>query len=199
MDTGDARGKGIYAWDPNHRAARERIDARIAAGENVGPDDEDYDGAVFVNHDIICEYGGEVITSAELNRRYGNKTAPYGIGIRILNDNGNPTRGYRDGACERGIGSVANAPLANEHANAAYVKLQQGVYPTPVAVQARERIYHGQQILVNYGDQYEFNVPGVTHSTRSGRLPNGQNVYFVAAGGRGGRGGRGRGGRGGRE
>ena len=55
---------------------------------------------IIRNGDVVCPYGGELIDETTLNRRYGDKTAPYALQLS--------QNRYRDAACARGIGSMIN-------------------------------------------------------------------------------------------
>jgi hypothetical protein len=121
---------------------------------------------VFSRGSPIVKMHSEKTTRRELRRRYGDWTAPYGI------EEGEYAE---DGACLRGIGMLANH--SSRRANAEY-RLHEGDF----WIFAKENIAHGEEILVNYGDQYELDEPGVSHETRA--------VGSAARGARSGRSGR---------
>lgn len=108
-------GKGVFAWDRRQRNNQK----------------------VFVGGQKIVPYFGETITTAERNRRYGNSTAIYGYDSK--------GKGYQDGACQRGLGTLINDYRGIGTANAEF----SGGW-----IKASKPIYHGQQILLNYGDNY---------------------------------------------
>lgn len=107
-------------------------------------------GVVFRAGSHIVPYGGELISNDELQRRYGSFTGPYAL--RVNN------RTIRDTACNRGIGSLANHTNEND-ANAVL---------RPNSVVAVRPIRNGDEILVSYGDEYEFNEPGSAYATQRG-------------------------------
>ena len=109
---------------------------------------------VFGPNAYICEYGGERITKTNLNARYGDYTAPYALFVR------GPRGGhYLNAACKRGVGAMANHAEA-ARANAKLSQARRG------ALVATKPIYNGDEILVDYGDEYGFDEPVVnrTHS-----------------------------------
>ena len=106
---------------------------------------------VFARGAPIVRMHSEKITKRELDRRYGDFTAPYGI---------EEGEYVEDGACLRGIGMLANH--ASRGANAEY-RLHEGEF----WVFARRNIAHGDEILVNYGDEYALHEQGATHTTRA--------------------------------
>ena len=105
----------------------------------------------------IIEYGGELIGKREADRRYGNKTAPYGLDVSAAN--------VRDAACERGVGSLANRPPRGTAANA---RLSANARTQTGKLVATKVIRNGGEIFVAYGSAYNFNE-GARHSTSGGR------------------------------
>lgn len=132
-------GKGLFAEDP--RAAPNAI--------------------VFRPNDIIVVYGGERVTRAELEARYGDYTAPYGLQIYGQH--------YEDAACRRGPGALANhapSPVANARYSYQKPRQRQQQQQPPVAVlKATKAIRNGQEILVSYGPHYRFDE-AAQHQTR---------------------------------
>ena len=137
---------------------------------------------VSKKNDIICPYIGESLTRAQIYERYGDDTAPYAA---------NHGKYYFDAALRRGAGSLTNhANYPNF--NAAYVYRSKRDFDTsswteredlgrplsnypfrndrkshrPVSgliyLYATKDIKYGEQILTNYGDEYQMN----NHSTR---------------------------------
>lgn len=104
--------------------------------------------------DIIVPYIGELLTTNQLMKRYGSSTAPYAV---------EEQDGYViDGAIMRGIASYANHKedkLAN--AELAQYTGHRGVY-----LCAKRRINVGEEITVDYGDEYIFDAKGDSHSTQ---------------------------------
>lgn len=107
---------------------------------------------VFKPHDRVCYYNGEVISEAELNARYGDSTAPYGIKRKH--------REYEDGAIQRGIGTLFNHKPRSQ-ANCELKTNNQG----KVVIMARKNIRNGHEMFVSYGDRYRMAEEGVASST----------------------------------
>jgi len=99
---------------------------------------------IFKKNQRITEYKGEILTRNELEDRYGNKTAPYGLAI---NHNA-----YEDCACRRRIGSLSNTGNKKRDNNAQFYLYRGRPY-----IKAIKNIYNGEEILTNYGDSYKFN------------------------------------------
>lgn len=113
---------------------------------------------IFKANEKICDYDGEIVTKHQLDTRYGDHTAPYGIEINKTKDI------YEDGALHRGIGTMANhAPI--KHTNA---KLSVNKTRTRATLRATRPIRNGKEILVNYGKDYRFHN-GITIKTRYGK------------------------------
>jgi len=106
---------------------------------------------IFKKGDVICEYGGEIITYAELDDRYGDFTGPYAMHLS------NQT--VQDCACKRDIGSIAkrnnNAEFYVSTAPIRQVKLR-----------AIKNITNKSEILIDYGNEYLMHENGVHHSTK---------------------------------
>lgn len=123
------------------------------------------DGIIFREGDEIIRYHGEVINNAELNHRYGRYTAPYGIQI-------NRNR-FEDAARERGPGSLINHTANKTLANCRFAVSRNNrdrSLDDKIVVKATRNIMNGQEILVNYGNQYRFNERGVEYRTAYGKL-----------------------------
>ena len=104
---------------------------------------------VFRRGDRIVDYGGEVLTVAQLAERYGQWTGPYAFGAtRTI---------IQDAACVRSVGSIVNHRAAP---NARY-----GVYQGRGFIKALRNIRHGEEIFVNYGRAYNMNEP-TQHTTK---------------------------------
>jgi hypothetical protein len=125
----------------------------------------------------IAYYDGLFHTPDELTTLYGqNHTAPYGI-IHGHDDMFHHFSGAEDGAIHRGVGSMANHRSLDE-ANAVYavcdmseyiydeVKKRSGLDHIPdeearcICLKAIKDIRGGDEILVNYGLDYDFDDPG---------------------------------------
>jgi SET domain-containing protein len=110
----------------------------------------------FVRGENICPYLGDVLSREETDERYGpENTAPYSLEIsrnRIM-----------DSACKRGLGAWVNhAPAART--NARFVISSRN--PPVVWVRATKKIPAGREILLSYGNLYNFNEPNVFFKTR---------------------------------
>lgn len=98
----------------------------------------------FEKDERIIPYFGELIDEAELNRRYGDKIAPYAFKVGKGK--------YIDGACERGTANYINT---NFKKNNAVLKSYPGNsvkdIPPSGFVKATKKIHAGQEIFVDYG------------------------------------------------
>jgi hypothetical protein len=147
-ETNDGRGKGVFV---------------------IGSKEQPPQHIVFKKGDIIAKYNGEEIDRDELLRRYGEFTAPYTVQAE---------EDYVDAAAIRGVGAMINAVNISETKNCilAMVKDISGdkiddwnrtnprdtVSQNDVVVMATKNIKAGAQLLLNYGDAYEFQE---NHST----------------------------------
>lgn len=151
-----------YCWI--HRKKSQHVEVHESnipgAGKGVfATNGTDNDAIVFHKGDVLFPYHGQHINDAELQARYAEHTAPYGIKLR--------TSGrtlYEDGATHRGIGSLPN------HANQAHANITfYTAYPRgkdPITKEkATKNIRNGQELLVNYGNEYGLNEEGVEYST----------------------------------
>ena len=126
-------GKGLFAMD-KHAGANEII---------------------FRIGDKIVVYNGEVVTHAELNRRYGDRfTAPYAV---------SEGRAVVDAACTRGVGSIANYATGGKRNNAQFSYNRRTKLFTLVAT---KNIRNGAEIFVTYGRAYRLH-DRASHTTRS--------------------------------
>jgi hypothetical protein len=149
-------GKGLFALDPK------RVNNEI----------------IFRTGQTIIFYGGDVISKPELDRRYDEYTAPYGVQIQGVDGNGRQL--YRDTACDRGIGSLANHGNANRE-NARFSFGNNGV----LNLKATKNIRNAKEIFVNYnrgatrGDptRYILNEAGIESKTVNVSDANMQNYY----------------------
>lgn len=119
-------GKGLFAYGPKNEI-------------------------IFHKGDRICKYSGEVIDKDELEKRYGDYTAPYGVELH---------KGlYEDGSIERGIGSLSNHSHRKSKVNAR-LSINKNNNAQLIAV---KNIKGGDEILINYGREYKFDED--IHST----------------------------------
>lgn len=122
-------GKGLFAVDPTDSTHKETI---------------------FRKGETIVKYNGEVINLEELIERYGNKTAPYAIGLS--------KNRFEDGAKIRGCGALANTKPNFNNAN---ISISRG----RAVLKATKNIKNGDEIYVSYGRQYKLNEDGVEYAT----------------------------------
>jgi hypothetical protein len=109
---------------------------------------------VFKENNTIGPYFGETIDRNTLERRYGNKTAPYGIAKnRDL---------FEDGALQRGVLTLINHKRSRQD----NVRFSIGRNNT-VVVKAKKNIKNGQELYVNYGNRYKFNENVHTRTNNS--------------------------------
>ena len=110
----------------------------------------DNDAILFRPKQKIIDYLGEYINHNELNRRYGDHTAPYALKIR--------NNLYIDSATRRGIGSLSNKPSPNNpipllrQPNA---KLSISSRNHTASLKATKNIRNNQEILTSYGRNYD--------------------------------------------
>ena len=116
-------GKGLFACDP--MTERNEI--------------------IFRPKDRIVIYGGEPLDQKELSKRYGEHTAPYAL--KTGRDR------FLDGACRRGVGSLANT--RRNRNNAAF---------SSKYLKATKNIRNGQEIFASYGRSYKMTEP-TSHTT----------------------------------
>lgn len=116
---------------------------------------------VFKNGDIITPYVGEVVSADELEERYpGNDVAPYAEDMEVdvgMDGDERDELGFVDGACVRGVASLANDALNGRcmrngvrlvcRTNARFWS-GGGNYPE---LKATRGIRDGEEIFVAYG------------------------------------------------
>jgi hypothetical protein len=124
---------------------------------------------VFRNGDVIVDYNGEPVSQAELDRRYDRNgteySAPYGI-INYLTDQ------RYDGACRRGVGNLANHGRGHNK-NADLTSLANG----QVVLTATKNIVNGDEIIVDYGADYNLNEP-TRHTTSAAPRTRRRRHYY---------------------
>jgi SET domain-containing protein len=101
----------------------------------------------FQKNELIAPYNGQLLTKHELDARYGSEDkagdfAPYAV--QMSRDK------YMDCACERGIGSYANAHNSRNN-NSRYAIQNTN---NTVVLRATKKIREGQEIFVSYGRNY---------------------------------------------
>lgn len=167
--TNDGRGKGVFAYG-----------GKLANEATV----------VFNNKTIIAKYNGVKIDQEELNKRYGRFTGPYATEAERRR---NPKK-FIDAATIRGVGSMINANNDDddeepncalkfvENLQAPRVKAWNEVNPqdtlekeNDVIIVATKNIQHGAQLLLRYGDEYEFENNHTT-GTKKPKETHGKNI-----------------------
>lgn len=131
-------GLGVFAYDPTKQINLSRLDIMTSNAKKQA--------AVFQEFDVICDYDGEHLSQKQFEERY--RTPIDLLGVYIVQ---NPKwrkqkKQYIDAACLRGVGSIINH---QESANCIFVPTR-----TKVQVQASRKIFHGQELYVNYGESY---------------------------------------------
>jgi SET domain-containing protein len=115
---------------------------------------QDPDNAIlFRTGDIVIEYDGESVSHNQLDRRYGDYTAPYALAQGIT---------IEDAACRRGIGSIANHAHRKRDSN---VRFSLSRSTGRFRLIATKPIRNGHEILSHYGNDYRFDEP-TSHTTR---------------------------------
>jgi hypothetical protein len=104
---------------------------------------------LFQPNDKIINYLGENIDQNELNRRYGEHTAPYAVKIN--------SNHYIDSATRRGIGSLSNKP--DPHNNNPLLRQSNATFSInhrnhTASIKATKNIRNNQEILTSYGRSY---------------------------------------------
>ena len=110
---------------------------------------------IFEKGQKIIKYVGEQVTREELDDRYGDDhiyTAPYAIQVN--------KNLFLDSALIRGVGSLANHS-SKRLANCEFTNPNRN---KEIYLRATKPIYHNDEILVNYNNQYRFDEP-VNHKT----------------------------------
>ncbi len=115
------------------------------------------DEPVFRKGETVLSYDGQEISIDQLRARYQEYTGPY-----VLKKNRNT---YIDPAGDRSLASLANQGRSTgEHRNNAR-------FTQSLKIQATRPIYHGDEILVSYGNQYQMYNRHVRYVTDR-RKPN---------------------------
>jgi hypothetical protein len=113
----------------------------FAQKKNAGTD------IIFRKDDSIIQYQGQEIDGNQLQMRYDDFTAPYGIQLNKGK--------FEDGACKRGAGNLVNhASSSSGKVNAQFVI---DTRRNRVVLKAIKNIRNDTEIFVNYGRDYGFN------------------------------------------
>jgi hypothetical protein len=130
IQNSNLHGKGLFAY----------------LGKRSTPND-----LVFHTGDEIIIYDGRVVNSRRIHDTYREYTAPYAV--RIYG-----SQNMKDAACLRGIGSIANTHRNPDLRNARLVtKVTPRTLRRSVVLEATRDIYHGEEIINDYG--HEYNLP----------------------------------------
>jgi hypothetical protein len=140
-------GKGLFAQTKNNI---------IPVGSIPTRDRE----IIFRKGQKIIDYNGEKMGMPGITERYGEYTAPYALKVRGAH--------YEDAACKRGTGAMVNHS-ARSRSNARFsfvAKDQDDELGRPKSVVLADKVIRdGDEILINYGDDYQFNE-NIQHGTR---------------------------------
>jgi len=117
-------GKGLFAVDTTKRS----------------------NAVIFNANAVICEYMGEIISNAEIIKRYDYHNAPYAIRI-------NKNR-FEDASLERGIASLANHQIYGI-GNAVFRPFKKNNQYFMRLI-ATKPIRNGEEIFADYGADYDF-------------------------------------------
>ena len=118
---------------------------------------EDGDAILFRRNETIIRYTGQHINETELNRRYGDDTAPYTVEYKKGH--------FIDAACKRGIGSLANhRPSRLANAKFVLTRSRQTNRIDGVKLVATKSIRNDTEIFVNYGREYKFRDRGTNET-----------------------------------
>ena len=105
---------------------------------------------VFKKRTIILQYKGELVSKAELTRRYGNCTGPYCIGGPSEDKNGRYFAPYTDSALQRSTASYINhAPGKGANCRFLFDEATKSI-----AIEAVKDIYSDEELLSDYGENY---------------------------------------------
>jgi hypothetical protein len=99
---------------------------------------------IFKKNSKICDYNGQLISEETLNGRYDQYTAPYAIRLH--------KNKYEDASTVRGIGSTANHSNIKRKINARLSVKRDNT----AQLMSTKDIKGGQEIFVDYGDDYLF-------------------------------------------
>jgi hypothetical protein len=129
-------GKGLFAF-LNKRATQRDI--------------------VFRSGEEIIIYDGKIVDSKVIHDSYRDYTAPYAVKIY-----GVPK--VKDAACKRGVAAIANTHNNPEMRNARIItKVTPRTLRRSVVLVATKDIFHGQEIINDYG--HEYNLPENENTT----------------------------------
>ncbi|KAI9199405.1 uncharacterized protein BJ171DRAFT_631935 [Polychytrium aggregatum] len=140
-------GKGLFAY--KHVSASVYDDGERERLENA---------VLFKRGQVIIEYDGQPIPGQERQSRYGNTNAPYLVERRIGLNAGR----YEDGACRRGIGTLANHSDDTNDVNAKLAQ-DRGV---GVVLRALRDIHNGEEIFIDCGSAFGLDEEDAVFGTK---------------------------------
>jgi hypothetical protein len=115
---------------------------------------------IYRTGDEIIAYFGQIIDEDILNERYDQNTAPYAL-RHFLNGNI-----YEDGACKRGTGTMINQARTRAGANVRFkIKRPRGA-ENYAMITATKNIKNNKELFLWYGNEFQFNEPGVVYKTK---------------------------------
>lgn len=145
-----------YCWTHLLRDKKLRVKKSDTAGAGKGLFAMDIDKTdnqrVFAVSDFIIEYDGDVLNQSEIDRRYGEHTAPYAIGLSRR------SKKIEDAACRRGFGALIN----HSHSPNCEFQLMRN---NRVSVVAIKSIKNNTELLADYGTAYRLD-DNASHRTR---------------------------------
>ena len=115
----------------------------------------------FKKNKVISSYGGNIISKAELDRRYGggnNDNAPYSLSAR------NAPNRILDSACRRSLMSLANSKRQTNRNNAKFSERLKG--DGTINVRTTKRVRVGDEIFIDYGKGYWKGTQWSRHTTK---------------------------------
>ena len=117
---------------------------------------------VFRKGEKICDYTGEVLTPNQMRERYGQQAGPYAVEAKSKAGK----KVFIDSAVKRNPASIAADQTRGQQGapkpNAKFVMIPS---KSQLEVIATTDIYPGQEIYLNYGDQYWQSQESVQHKT----------------------------------
>ena len=148
---------------PYHMAKVYKLKVQVSTIKEAGNgvfawDLEAVNGIVFRKGDFIIEYTGEILGPQELYTRYGPNTAPYAMAT-------DDDQVFIDSACLRSsMGALINGAYGNARSreNTSFV-----VHGTRVFIKADCDIRHGEELFIDYGDEYGDGEHVMKHTTKA--------------------------------
>ena len=151
----------FYCWVHLRSEMKLRIKDAGVLGKGLFADNgTSNNDVVFRSRDIVIEYDGEPLDEAQRHERYGNHTAPYGVGY--------DANTFYDCGISRCAGGLVNH-RSHSQANCVFSINNQN-NRVRIKVQEGNQIKNGQQIFASYtskvpGSRYRMNEAGVNTYT----------------------------------